>query len=538
MSVELRPYQWGSVHGIQQFFKKLVRRIVLILPPGAGKTVIAGYMLVTAIARGNRCLFIADREELITQARDKFSSQFGLEAGMIKAKYAPDPSKMLQIASIQTLTRRTRPPAKLVIADECHVTVAPNFLKILQLYYDEGAYIVGLTGTPRLTNKRRGLNEFYDNFVANIPKSQLLAQGDLVPMKCYLSSTIIEKKFSMKDGDFNQAEVMQAFDKADVYKNLLEAYKQFIGKKKCIVFCCGVEHSIKTRDALRSIGVRAEHIDGGTSDEERGRIIEAYRMDLIDCLTNYDILTKGFDVPNTMAVVFNCATASEIRYIQGTGRAERPFPGKTHGIFLDMADNVFRFGHPDEDREPSIEPRINADKEKGIAPMKRCISCGLIIRASATVCPECATEQPVKTKKKTVKEVQFELIEKEDFDVRPYVNLTQRDWHKIPSHLLKAFARHQKPNPYNHGWVTRQLAMRGESRKMIEILDYSGADYHKQKNILEKAYAGGSGTIDAHTWEFVQEKGDKVKREDGTEVMVMHTAVFRYKFNEDVTPDL
>jgi type I site-specific restriction endonuclease len=39
-----------------------------------------------------------------------------------------------QVASIQTLTRRDKPEADLIIIDECHLSVSASFLKILEHY--------------------------------------------------------------------------------------------------------------------------------------------------------------------------------------------------------------------------------------------------------------------------------------------------------------------------------------------------------------------------------------------------------------------
>ncbi len=163
---ELRNYQIEAVDLLKGEFKKLIKIVLLCLSGGGGKTVIAGYMIDEAQKKGNPVLFIAHRKELIKQAQKKFA-EFGIEAGIIMAGERPSPFKLVQIASIQTLQRRELPPAKFIMVDECHRSISPQYLEILKFYESQGAYIVGLTGTPFRTNKREGLNILYSVWQQN-----------------------------------------------------------------------------------------------------------------------------------------------------------------------------------------------------------------------------------------------------------------------------------------------------------------------------------------------------------------------------------
>lgn len=87
------------------------------LPTGGGKT-----FLFSAIAKDllqERILVLVHREELIYQAQESLETACGVRVGIIKSGVAPEPLCMIQVASVQTLIRRSLPPAGLVIVDEC-----------------------------------------------------------------------------------------------------------------------------------------------------------------------------------------------------------------------------------------------------------------------------------------------------------------------------------------------------------------------------------------------------------------------------------
>jgi len=97
-----RDYQLKFVDDFRQAVAEGDRCCVGVLPTGAGKTVIASKIAERVVSKGHRLLFLAHRDPLILQTESKFKA-FGLETGIIKAGYSPNPSAPAQIAQIQTL---------------------------------------------------------------------------------------------------------------------------------------------------------------------------------------------------------------------------------------------------------------------------------------------------------------------------------------------------------------------------------------------------------------------------------------------------
>ena len=471
--MQLRPYQQLAKDLLREKFVQLIRKVILVIGCGGGKTNIAADIIRDAAKRGKRVIFLAHRRELIYQARDRLK-QFGIDASLILGGHQKDYSNIVQVASIQSLLRQDLPKADIVFVDECHTSTSEGYKAVIERYYNQGAFIIGLTATPFRTDKK-GLGEIYQDFVQPIQNSELIEQGAVLPTKVYGSGKISSKSFRKKMGEFDSADVMKAFDTNNVYINLILNYQKYADGLQTIVFCQNVEHSIKTRDCFRENGYIAEHIDSDMSDAERNDIIDRYRKGLVQVLCNYGILAEGFDVPATMCVIMNCATTSLIKWIQACGRCQRWVLNKTHGIVIDMADNWKRFGSPEKNIVVELNPDPKKKKEDGIAPISLCGNCYFVMSAKALSCPECGWIKPIKTAPQIKEEIFIELTKKEQEEIKrkdkdiidqanielnkgAWISFTKNDWNRVPSELLRAFAKFKG---YNNGWVWNEKQKRG-----------------------------------------------------------------------------
>jgi DNA repair protein RadD len=188
--MKLRGYQQNVINEYGQKIAAGIRRIIIVAPTGAGKTVIAAEIIRRAGAEYNRALFIAHRNELLTQACDKLKS-FDIFAGIIKAGRDKDarPQAMVQVAGIQTLHARAArakmmelPPAEIVIFDECHHCRAMTYQRIIEAY--PNAIIIGLTATP-CRGDGRGLGNVFDALIECPQIGELIELGYLVKPKIF-----------------------------------------------------------------------------------------------------------------------------------------------------------------------------------------------------------------------------------------------------------------------------------------------------------------------------------------------------------------
>ena len=87
--ITLRPYQLEAIEAIRAGFRRGIRRPLVSLPTGVGKTVIFSSLASRALARGNGVLVLAHRDELLSQAADKMRqvdpALDDLTVGLVKA---------------------------------------------------------------------------------------------------------------------------------------------------------------------------------------------------------------------------------------------------------------------------------------------------------------------------------------------------------------------------------------------------------------------------------------------------------------------
>lgn len=116
----LRPHQEVAVEALRQSLRKGNMRPLLAAPCSMGKTMIAAHIMMNAAEKGIRSVFFCDRIKLVSQTTDTFD-RLGASYSVLQGddpRY--DPSKLIQIASIQTAVRRNHLPFGLAIVDECH----------------------------------------------------------------------------------------------------------------------------------------------------------------------------------------------------------------------------------------------------------------------------------------------------------------------------------------------------------------------------------------------------------------------------------
>src|ERR1700722_7347903 len=146
MRQTLLQYQSAALDQLREKIRAGQKRLCLIAPTGAGKTTCASHMIDGAVSRGKSVLFVAHRDLLIEQASNRLD-EHSIDHGIIQAQHPRTRPAPVQIASIQTLARRSEwPTADLVIIDEAHHAAARSYRKLFERY--PNACFIGLTATP------------------------------------------------------------------------------------------------------------------------------------------------------------------------------------------------------------------------------------------------------------------------------------------------------------------------------------------------------------------------------------------------------
>lgn len=387
--LKLRQYQADTLLQTREAFRKGYRRPLVVLPCGAGKTVLFAYMSSKAQAKGKTVWFLVHRRELLDQTIATFE-RFGIPLrticiGMI-ATYANHPERY--------------PKPDFIIFDEAHFSMAATWQKLLGNFPD--AFLVGLTATPcRLDG--RPLGATYDNMVVGISTRELIEQGYLCNYRYFAPSVADLSGLKRKGSDFDPESATEILMQRAVYGDVIENYRKYANGLQTICYCSSIKHSQAMAEEFQKAGIRAVHFDGNTPAAERARIVQDFRDKKIQILCNVDLISVGFDVPDCWCCILLRPTMSTALAIQQAGRALRPQEGKT-AVILDHVGNYTRHGLPDDPREWSLESKIKPSREykdDGTLAIKQCPECFFTFPSGPDKCPNCGAEI-----KKTRQEIQ------------------------------------------------------------------------------------------------------------------------------------
>lgn len=380
MATQLRTYQLNAKKGVSDLFRQGVKKVLVAMGTGSGKTTFIADIIKDTIAKDNRVIFLAHRDELIDNARDRLFDQMNIRAGVIKSGRKSDPSKMVQVASVQTLIGKLKTgnvPAKLIVVDECHHhSNDGTYAKIMEYY--KNSFVIGLTATPfRLDGKPL---DFYQRILHPVKMKELIEQGFLVPCKVYApkKGSINLEDLKKRAGDYNISDTAQRFDD-EVIQSTIEYYKDIGKGKSFVAFCQNVKNSKIACNAFNKAGIVSAHIDANTKDKRRKEIVQMFREGKIQILFNVNIFTEGFDMPSIWGVILLRKTASLGLYLQMLGRGMRPQKGKTECTVIDMANNISEHGYPRNyddwgftlsglDKKPS-KPKLCEQCNEGVAEL-------------------------------------------------------------------------------------------------------------------------------------------------------------------------
>lgn len=372
---DLRPYQLEAIDKLRANIRAGIKRPVLIMPTGGGKTIVAAAMIKAALAKGLRCLFLAHRRELIDQTVAKLAA-FGVTAGVIMASDPRrDDYQPVQVASVQTLARRDRKPhADLIIVDECHHATSETYRKVVNAY--PNAVVIGLTATPWRSDKV-GLADIYQASVLAATPAELMQWGALVGYDCFAYDSPDLHKVRVTMGEYNQKDLALACNTKVLVGSVVREYLEHARGRRAIVFPVNIEHSKSLVAEFRASGIVAEHVDCNSETDFRARAMERFRHGDLTVLSSVGVLTEGFDAPAAEVCILARPTKSLSLHLQMIGRVLRPFPGKRAALIHDHAGNMMRHGFPDEERDYSLTATPTSVKERHTCPACHAIFAGL-----------------------------------------------------------------------------------------------------------------------------------------------------------------
>jgi DNA repair protein RadD len=395
--IELRPYQQDAIAEVEQQITAGERRIIIVAPTGAGKTVIGAALINSATNK--KVVVLAHTREIIKQTAEKLFAH-RIEHGILQAGFASRPWLPVQIASVQTLwargmrtDRMALPAADLLIVDECHHAPAGTYRKIIAAY--PNAVLIGLTATP-CRGDGRGLGGIFDTIIECPQVAELIAQKYLVKTRHYAPADPELKGVEVRTGDYVEAQLAECMDRSDLVGDIVSHWHRYGERRKTVCFAVNVPHSLHIRDEFLKSGVRAAHLDGSMPKPQRDAALAQLAAGEIDIVTNCMVLTEGWDMPGVGCCILARPTRKMGLYRQMVGRVLRPASNKYDAIVLDHSGAVFRHGFIEDPVTWTLDPDKRASSPTHNARLRsgyssrllECTKCGAI-RVAGEPCRAC-----------------------------------------------------------------------------------------------------------------------------------------------------
>ncbi len=346
----LRDYQKECLEAIYEGYKRGIRRALVSLPTGSGKTVIFSEF-PRYFRMKKQMIVLAHRAELLDQAKDKITrANPGLKVEVEQADRIASPESDVIIASVPTLGRADSKrlvaldPDRffLIIVDEAHHSTAETYKRILEylgvFHPETQKLLVGFTATPK-RGDGVGLNEVYQEIVYSKPLPDMINDGYLSPVAGYRVETDVDlTRVKTRMGDFVTSQLSSAVNIEARNRIITKVYHDYLKGKKSLCFCVDVAHALSVAAAFKREDISADAITGDMDTERRGEILQSFSKGDIDVLANCMVLTEGYDEPSVEGIILARPTKSSLLYTQMIGRGTRLHPGKENVTVIDIVD--------------------------------------------------------------------------------------------------------------------------------------------------------------------------------------------------------
>jgi superfamily II DNA or RNA helicase/SOS-response transcriptional repressor LexA len=343
----LYEHQLESLEQLSAARKNGRNTFLLVLPTGTGKTEIFIEDIIRLKKQDSslKALIIVPTRKLREQtlARLKLQLPHHLQGHTSIEVLKDDKADFLVQTSAYLHRHYYKIPADrfdYIVVDEAHHAAAHGLRNVLEHF--SPTHLLGVTATPDRFDQQ-SLEKIFGEYEPQLSLEDAIRQGLVPPVRCYR----IQSNIDLSEVRFNGREYV----KSDLQTTLLipsrdqlvaDVLKKYFDgdfeNKQGVVFCVDIKHAKRMANLLKAAGINAAAVEG-RDRKNADRAQASYTSGKIRLLCACDLLTEGWDAPQTSILVMARPTFSKVLYTQQLGRGLRNFPGKEALYVIDVVDN-------------------------------------------------------------------------------------------------------------------------------------------------------------------------------------------------------
>ena len=302
--LNLRSYQQTLLSQVQDALGEHGNaRVMMQLPTGGGKTIIAGSLLADWLTDGRKAVWLTHRRELAHQTRNMLTDAHisaMTDVNWTPGTDAPAMSQGAVILMAQTVGRRTAVMEvwnrynadDLLVIDEAHHAAAEGWERAMRQWPGR---ILGLTATPWRLSEIEGFSHLFDELLCGPQVAELQTDSWLCDALTLMPSAErrIEGGEVDHTGEYTELGIELANqDRPNVMTaGVLHFWQKHAVDRLTIVYAVSVAHAQNLTDLFNYAGIRASVILSESQREERREAIDGFRDGLIKVIVNVIVAT-------------------------------------------------------------------------------------------------------------------------------------------------------------------------------------------------------------------------------------------------------
>jgi len=343
-ALEPRPMQQLALRELERLRADGADKALVIAATGLGKTFLAAFDASTF----QRTLFIAHREELLTQAEAAYRSVYPARSSGFVQGPARDIDRDMVFATIQTLARGevlagvSAGYFDHVVVDEFHHAAADSYQRVLAQL--QPRFLLGLTATPYRADNRDVHRLCDDNVAYQVGLFEAIALGWLCPFRYYGVADVVHYDDTLLNAartGYDAARLNLRYNTEQRAAQVLAEYRAR-PSHAALGFCVSIEHANFMAAFFTTHGVPALSVHSGPDSHDRTQAIAQLTKGAARVLFTVDLFNEGVDIPCVDQVLFLRPTESMTVFVQQLGRGLRLHERKSFLTVVDFIGNYRR----------------------------------------------------------------------------------------------------------------------------------------------------------------------------------------------------